>query len=418
MRAMLRLRFGLALPALLVAGCSTFLGFEDLQPLEQDAQIPGQDAEVPGQDAAPDQAAGETATPEAGADAALDSPDATQETSCGNTDSDPRNCGACNHDCLAGDCAGGECQPALLIGALDRPRDIALLDDRVFVVEDIESGRITTVPKKGGTKTVIGEGWLVYHPCSITLGPTQLYYAVCASPDGAIYRCPLEGCDAVAPELISNADYVPGLVLRGTNLFWTEQETGIVKALDLTLDGGAAVEVVKGSVGLMPNRLVERDGLLYFTEIKSDYEVYRVAPDGTALTIISETDQMCPYGLASGGDYLVWSTEGLWNDGMVKRWTVGGAPGTVTTLAQLQADPRDVAADDQNVYWVTTGGNPTQAAGQVLSCPLAGCPSGPKILAQDQPRPTRIKVDAQGIYWINEGVGAAPAGGSLMMIAK
>jgi hypothetical protein len=45
---------------------------------------------------------------------------------------DPRNCGSCGHDCLAGACTNGACEPFVLASGLSSPGAIALKSSRIY----------------------------------------------------------------------------------------------------------------------------------------------------------------------------------------------------------------------------------------------------------------------------------------------
>lgn len=399
--------------AALLAGCSTLLGFEELSPIAEDASTPSQDAgseqtdsELPGQDAS-----AETVVPEP--DAASDSSvqDVVSED-CGDTQSSPRNCGSCGHDCLAGECKEGKCQPALLVGGLTKPTDLVVHGDSILFTESVEQGRIYSVPKKGGQKAEFVKSALF--PCALVHDATTLFWTNCADGEGDVMRCSLVDCSG--QKSLATTNFAPGLIETADHLFWTEQSAGKLKSV--SLDGGTVKELFSTFDGA-PHRLVERDGYIYFTSIEYwDVGVFRVKADGASGVEPIRTGTHA-WGIASGGDSIYWSSEGL-ADGMIWRWAVGSAPdaGAEKPLATAVKDPYDVAADDKNVYWVTTGGDTSQPVGEVFSCPLTGC-SKPTLIASGQSQPWRIIADAAGVYWLNRGLsGTTQYDGALMMIAK
>jgi hypothetical protein len=65
--------------------------------------------------------------------------------SCTNTDTDPKNCGTCGHDCLGGTCSGSICHPFLLGSApTDYVRDTFVSGGKVhiFVVTSAQTAGI------------------------------------------------------------------------------------------------------------------------------------------------------------------------------------------------------------------------------------------------------------------------------------
>ena len=110
-------RTGVLLATLLVGaagvyGCNAIFGIEDVT-LAKDAG-PDATADAPGMDAAADTGVDATlvdAGMEAAADTGIDAGMEAAPMPCADAADflfDPRNCGACGHDCLRGACDGGQ----------------------------------------------------------------------------------------------------------------------------------------------------------------------------------------------------------------------------------------------------------------------------------------------------------------------
>jgi hypothetical protein len=72
--------------------------------------------------------------------------------------------------------------------------------------------------------------------------------------------------------------------------------------------------------------------------------------------------------------------------------------------------PFDLVSDGQNVYWVTYDG------GKIISVPIGGGPQ--TILAQNENHPHAIAVDQSNVYWVDYGNNTAIPSGSVKQIAK
>jgi len=404
---------------LLLAGCSTLLGFEELTAIAEDASAQDGGADQHAQpESAADSQTGEDVSAEQDATA---SHDASAEDAvahpCVDTQKDTFNCGVCGHDCLGGECKGGECQPVELANGLDEPTDLLLYENTILVTE-YYGGKIYSIPKLGGPMTTVQS---TDFPCSLAIDDTHLFWATCTySAGGKIERCPFPGCSF--HETVAPADYAPGLLRTADRLFWTESEAGKVNMIQLDVDGAAPapVELVPGTLTLYPRRIALGGEHVYFTSTQwQDRGIYRVKADGSPGVESVFTDGPA-WGVARCGAWMVWSQQGL-HDGMIWRFPIGATPdaGVAEPIASGVDDPYDVAADDHNVYWVTTGGDIDVSAGQVVSCPMSDCAQKRKMYSQVQAQPWRVAVDDKAIYWLNRGLGVdVSKNGSLWMVAK
>jgi len=71
-------------------------------------------------------------------------------------------------------------------------------------------------------------------------------------------------------------------------------------------------------------------------------------------------------------------------------------------MATALNEPFSVTVDETNVYW-TEFGDSTDSNGSVKSCPVTGCGAGPTVYAQLQATPRGIAVDGQNVYWGTDG---------------
>jgi len=80
--------------------------------------------------------------------------------------------------------------------------------------------------------------------------------------------------------------------------------------------------------------------------------------------------------------------------------------------------PFMMVADDSNVYWTEFGDDLNSTNGSVKSCPVSGCGAGPMVYAVLQANPRGIAVDSQNVYWgtaasgsINGAIWSCPIAG-------
>src|SRR5262249_54432682 len=114
-------------------------------------------------DAGPDSAATADGSVDTGLDATSPDPDA-EAGSCGDTTSDPENCGKCGHSCLGGQCVQAACSPVVIVTGAIQPRAVAVDSTYVYWAEAgngnirrafLDGGSPQTVATTGGTVTAI-----------------------------------------------------------------------------------------------------------------------------------------------------------------------------------------------------------------------------------------------------------------------
>ena len=391
-----------------LAACSTILGFDDVTlddgGLGADASDGGQ-SDGPGIDSpiAVDGPTGDAP----GADAPPDT------ATCGNTMTDPLNCGRCGHNCFKGMCQAGVCQPfALATGYLDT-WDLAVDGTSVYFT-NIYDNTIFKVSKFDGSNALkIADQPDAFVPFGIAVDATSVYWTN-RSTSGEVRRCALTGCAANTSTLLATANNPTAVLVVGSSVFWAANGSGDITRADAT-DGGNPLAIFPASAGANPYQLANDVSYVYATDNQSGM-TRRVPLGGGAAVTLANNGVTKSSGIAvgAGGIYF---TGGSFTDGVVWRITaptfVNGA--TASPFASSQHNPAGVAVDATNVYWVATG-DPDQNNGFVLTCPLTGC-AQPTVLASGQHYPVRIKVDADAVYWTNNGQSTG-RDGSIWKVAK
>ena len=438
--------------ALLGAGlvaCSAVLGFEPLT--LDDGTTLANEGGAPDGSVLPSEADALPAAENSdAADAAREAGDA-KTPSCGDTAADPKNCGACGHDCLGGACDKGTCQAAKLADGLAIPQGIAVNDGSVFVAE-YDSNRIlkfdkTQVPSACTTvptppQCVFTEDQAnVFKPRAMAVDGTTVYWA--NGGGGAAHEirsCPRGGCGGAGATRIATlasdafghifgSDPLPlRLVLRGDRIYWSESNSGAIRSAQL--DGGAPRTLLESS-NFAPVAIAVDDTSVYFTDDTNQHptRIQSVPLDGGGASglnvkIISSTPAR-PFGIAlteTGG--LFWTIQriGGVGDGLVQAadragFPDGGSP--AGAFAATQIEPGDIIVDEKNVYWIDAGDD-NAATGIIVYCKLTGCPTtGPIVLAQQQRHPGHLAQDASALYWSNTGLlSSTTYDGQVWKIAK
>jgi hypothetical protein len=278
------------------------------------------------------------------------------------TNTDPRHCGTCGHDCLGASCTNGKCG-AVLLTAATGVGAVSVAGGYVYYVEGFTSGSISRVPVGGGAAEPLRSGlpWVN----SVVADETYVFYSGYGSSPGTngyVTRMPAAGGSGT--DIIATLNYPNSIALEGSYVYWGANYGKDVQRAPKA--GGAPTPLFTGSV-TNTNVSVGADATdVYFT---------------------------------------------LWDEGTVSR-APGSGGGGATPVASSQNHPCGVVSDGTYVYWANAGTAPQFTDGAIMRSPVSG--GGATPIATNQCDPTGwLRVDATHVYWTNNC-----DGGSVMRVAK
>lgn len=338
----------------LLGACSIFTDFDQFATGAADAGM---------------EAASDAVTPDADADAApACSPN--QDFS-----SDPKNCGACGHDCLGGACLANACQPVALTNAVSSSH--VRLDATHAYFADATRGTVSRIPKRGGAEEILASDQdglyelnvsdtYVYFQTGahlrrvpkaggpvedvaaadrigfIALDATSVYWAEGFDDVGhaTLHAADLDG--AHARVLADSLTRVETIALDGAELFFATQEDTGSHIWRMNLETGAKSPIVEARA----RRIVIDEERVYWLTYAVP-ELYSAPRAGGEATVVATS--VAPVhdsDLALGGDDIYWAVAN--QPGGVYR--VAKTGGAVTTLSH-QDRVGGLALDDRAVYW-------------------------------------------------------------------
>lgn len=332
---------------------------------------------------------------------------AVTDGGCGNTQTDPLNCGSCGHSCQGGACNAGVCQPVVLasggapIGIAVDATNVYWGDSGTGAVWRCAVGGCNDAPTQiasAGSGPVQG----------VAIDSSSVYWTTSA----ALYKCPLGGCGGSPTLLLSGLMGDAGIsggwdiAVDSTSVYLAiHQPVGAVQKCATAGCNGSPTTLASGAAQDWPSGIAVSGGNVYWT-----LEGKPAAANGAVLTCsvagcATPTTLVAGLGVPTGIAVDATSYYAVSNyTGNVKKGDMHG--GTVGNLATGQAGPYRIAVDSTNAYWTNYGGSP----GTVMKCAIAGCGMAPTTLATNQTNPRNIALDATSVYWTTSN--------SVMKVAK
>jgi hypothetical protein len=439
--------------SILLGGCSTLLGFEDLSPADDSGLADSGSSDSSSSDSQPDSSVDAAvdvppdysadASPDSAVDSAADaSPDSTVDSAadtsldtfvdsssdspvdasldssadsmCGDTNLDTHNCGACGHDCLGATCLNGACQPVALASNLKGPRDLIVDNSFAYVVVENNNTVIRVALDKSGIDLLSGDyAWV---PWSIRLVGDSIYWTNSVSA-GYISSCPKTGCPVGSSvNILSSLRQATGLAISSDKILWIESYDHSIKMASFPSAQNVVTLLAPDSSANIVD-LTVFGKFVYFVDASSG-AVQRIALAGGNPESVGGDGMPCNR-IASVNSGILWSCSSS-SSGRV--WSLpiksDDSYGPPSVFADNQNNPKGMAADSQNVYWSNAGSyNGNIQNGSIMWCPVSGCGNqGPRVLASALSYPMGIAVANNAVVWGEYGVYGST--GAVKMVAK
>ncbi len=317
--------------------------------------------------------------------------------SCIDLGADPKNCGACGHDCLGGACTAGACQPTTLVSGQAAVSRIVPTASKLFWSRgktNSQTSGIFTADLDGQNAAPL-YGTLGY--CgALAASATHVYFAC----DGQLLRCAQGSCGSGPANLATQAS-VSDMAFDATNdrLYFTvytpynSKVGGFVGSIPAA--GGAVARLVAAdqpspsSIQLLGGQVYWLNGGTYQSDAFQYDGGLRRAPLGTnqsPTTVAADTTAADLAGLAVDANTAYWGGS-MAPAAIHSVATIGGSPSTFTKTTSGTA--YQVLVDPKYVYWIEGTSNVYRCEKSCTKPTLVATAASPLALAQD----------AVSLYW-------------------
>jgi hypothetical protein len=318
--------------------------------------------------------------------------DVSGETSCSpNTDTDPANCGRCNHSCLGGTCTSGKCDPIVLASGQPNVFGLAVGNGYVYW-SAYGAGAVKRCPVAGcgaSPQTIAQVSG------SLTMGlvidSKNAYFSAKVSTNvtlGTVYSVPLDGSAAPTP-LVTNLDHPVWLGIDTTSVYWANWGDGRIMSCPLgsSCPSPQTIHTQTGGPNAGPNGIASTGTAVYW--VSDDGSARRCAIGNCATPVVFATGLSSPQAIVVDVVSTYWTNQ---VGSSVQKCQLSGCNNSPTLVASNEPGAEGIAVDTSGIYWTDSTG------GLVRMCPATGCGAGPITLASGLAQPANVVLDDQAVY--------------------
>lgn len=316
---------------------------------------------------------------------------------------DPKNCGACGHDCLAGACTAGACQPFGLATGLTNPTRIVISDGHLYwlngdgTVRGCDAASCATTMKVI-TTLVTGNPVL----SGLAVQGQTLYFVGYYTQ--SLYSCPVTGC-ASPTTLANNIPDPHSVVVDAVNAYVLSASQAYLVRCPLPSCAGGPVKIAADGKPAWYGTVLDDTTVYWYGggptgqfDRSIVYRAPKTQVDGGAEILLANRTVQGSTNIAVRNGTMFVAEDSAKNDaGATKTGTVFkmslGAGLIPFPLADGQPPMGGIVADDTHVYWVDS------SVGAIKRCEIAGCNRTPTVLVTGQNVVTRPVLTPTAIYW-------------------
>jgi hypothetical protein len=384
------------------------------------------DSTVGPNDGGGDVTTGDTGVDSPPSDSGADVPCATPNTvctgQCVNTATSAQNCGTCGHDCGAGQCSDGVCQPFAVRDGLDGPVHMSVNANGVFFTQEPDPlFQILKCPLSGCTQTPTVTGAAINYIESLEAGPGTIIFVTSNQTTKwrpTLFYCSDAGCPGSILTQQVDSDGLGSLTVltyETTHAYWFHQNNHALRHSECSAGTCTAVESTYVYTA-NTTKLITTDATSVYTVDSVGNELWRCPAIGAncSPTNLAPTVTAVAIAQANATLYLLYSGASGYQNGNIKSCSSSTCNnGTPASLIPNLAYPLLLAQDGTTAFWYADD------TGVIQSAALQN-PGTPAAIVKNLAGKgvTNLKTYGSFVYWVQLSPTSDAGKYAIMAIAK